>query len=353
MKALENDILDILSESGLDYIRREDNKKLWQDAYNLLEYQSTEYLSSRIDLLNEFNKGNYDELVDISLIFIVSGKPAGLWPLTLSQNSNSKYLSSQCSHILSPILIPDCSPKIVKKIQSCCLNIVNKICEKYNQDNWSSLTPFINTSFVNSWHLACLAKGASSRSQYNMYIDLSKDISFIKSNYRKSYKSLISKSKKLWNVRIHGSSIDENIWKEFINLHKHVSGRVTRSKKTWEIQHKDLLNNSAILISIHKECEEMVGAALITFSMHEARYDVGAYNRDLFDKPIGHIAQHTAIEELKKRNIKFYKIGRKYLQSDLPKPSSKEISISHFKEGFASFIAPEFIQDNKIKKSIY
>ena len=44
----------------------------------------------------------------------------------------------------------------------------------------------------------------------------------------------------------------------------------------------------------------MVGAALITFSLHEARYDVGAYNRDLFDKPIGHIAQHTAIEELKK-----------------------------------------------------
>ena len=46
----------------------------------------------------------------------------------------------------------------------------------------------------------------------------------------------------------------------------------------------------------------MVGAALITFSLHEARYDVGAYNRDLFDKPIGHIAQH------RDRRVKKYKI---------------------------------------------
>ena len=349
MKSFENDVLNILSESEIEFVRREDDKKLWQETFNLLEYQSTEYLSSRIDLLNEFNKDNYEDLVDISLIFLVNNKPIGLWPLTACQNLNSKYLSSQCSHILPPILIPNCSSKIIKKIQSNCFNLVNKFCKTFDKKNWTSLTPFLDNSYVNDWHLTCLAEGALSRAQYNIYVDLSKDFESIKSNYRKSYKPLISKSKKIWNVRVHDSSIDSNIWKEFMDLHKFASGRVTRSKKTWEIQYQDILDGCAILVSIHKECDEMVGAALITFSLHEGRYDVGAYNRDLFDKPIGHIAQHTAIEELKKRNIKFYKIGRKYFHSDIPSPSPKEISISHFKEGFASFIASEFIQDNQIK----
>ena len=349
MKSFENDVLNILSESEIEFVRREDNKNLWHETFDLLEYQSTEYLSSRIDLLNEFNKDSYEELVDISLIFLVNNKPIGLWPLTVCQNSNSKYLSSQCSHILPPILIPNCSSKIIKKIHSNCFNLVNKLSESFHQKNWTSLTPFLDHSYVNDWHLMCLNEGALSRTQYNIYVDLSKDFESIKSNYRKSYKPLISKSKKLWDVRVHDSSIDGHIWKEFMNLHKYVSGRVTRSKKTWEIQRQDILNGCAILVSIHKECNEMVGAALITFSLHEARYDVGAYNRDLFDKPIGHIAQHTAIEELKKRNIRFYKIGRKYFQNDIPNPSPKEISISHFKEGFASFIAPEFIQENQIK----
>ena len=115
MKSFENDVLNILSESEIEFVRREDDKKLWQEAFNLLEYQSTEYLSSRIDLLNEFNKDNYEDLVDISLIFLVNNKPIGLWPLTACQDLNSKYLSSQCSHILPPILIPNCSSKIIKK----------------------------------------------------------------------------------------------------------------------------------------------------------------------------------------------------------------------------------------------
>lgn len=349
MKSFENDVLNILSESEIEFVRREDDKKLWQETFSILEYQSTEYLSSRIDLLNEFNKDNYEDLVDISLIFFVNNKPIGLWPLTACSTLNTKYLSSQCSHILPPILIPNNSSKIVKKIQSNCFNLVNKLCKTFDQKNWTSLTPFLDNSYVNDWHFMCLTEKALSRVQYNIYVDLSRDLESIKSNYRKRYKTLINKSKKLWNVKVHDSSIDKNIWKEFMNLHKFASGRVTRSKKTWEIQHQDILNGCAIIVSIHKECDEMVGAALISFSLHEGRYDVGAYNRDLFDQPIGHIAQHTAIEELKKRNIKFYKIGRKYFHSDIPSPSPKEMSISHFKEGFASFITPEFIQDNQIK----
>ena len=140
MKSFENDVLNILSESEIEFVRREDDKTLWQETFNLLEYQSTEYLSSRIDLLNEFNKDNYEDLFDTSLILLINNKPIGLWPLTVCQNSNSKYLSSQCSHILPPVLIPNCSSKIIKKIQSNCFNLVNKLCETFDQIHVQLLT---------------------------------------------------------------------------------------------------------------------------------------------------------------------------------------------------------------------
>ena len=44
----------------------------------------------------------------------------------------------------------------------------------------------------------------------------------------------------------------------------------------------------------------MVGGALIVCSANESRYEIAAYDRDLFDKPLGHLVQFKAIEESKK-----------------------------------------------------
>jgi lipid II:glycine glycyltransferase (peptidoglycan interpeptide bridge formation enzyme) len=63
---------------------------------------------------------------------------------------------------------------------------------------------------------------------------------------------------------------------------------------------------------------------------------VGAYKRSLFDKPIGHAIQTKAIETLKKNGILWYEIGQKHLKIDRIPATDKELSISHFKKGFAT-----------------
>jgi lipid II:glycine glycyltransferase (peptidoglycan interpeptide bridge formation enzyme) len=65
---------------------------------------------------------------------------------------------------------------------------------------------------------------------------------------------------------------------------------------------------------------------------------VGVYKRELFNKPLGHAVQMKAIEVLKKRGICWYEIGQKHLKIDKIPATDKELSISHFKEGFATHV---------------
>ena len=65
---------------------------------------------------------------------------------------------------------------------------------------------------------------------------------------------------------------------------------------------------------------------------------MGVYTRELFDKPLGHAVQMKAIETFKKNGLKWYEIGQKHLKIDKIPATEKELSISHFKEGFATHI---------------
>ena len=82
-------------------------------------------------------------------------------------------------------------------------------------------------------------------------------------------------------------------------------------------------------------------------SPHE-QYRDSNFKSSLFDKPLGHLVQYRAIEELKKRGIRWYKIGTRPYISDIPKPTEKEISIGEFKQGFASFLFPRYHLAHKV-----
>ena len=49
------------------------------------------------------------------------------------------------------------------------------------------------------------------------------------------------------------------------------------------------------------------------------------------------------MKECKNRNINWFWLGEMLHLSYKPKPSEKELSISHFKKGFASHIFPNYL----------
>ena len=81
-----------------------------------------------------------------------------------------------------------------------------------------------------------------------------------------------------------------------------------------------------------------VGGGLFACTRDEAAYSVAAYDRELFDKPLGHVVQFTAIKALKERGIRWYRIGARPFVGDAPAPSEKELAIADFKHGFASHL---------------
>ena len=80
----------------------------------------------------------------------------------------------------------------------------------------------------------------------------------------------------------------------------------------------------------------MVGGSFIMKSKFEAVYAIAAYDRRLFHLPIGHTLQDYIIKDLIKTDLKWYRLGRFYKNSDFDKPTEKEIKIAQFKSGFST-----------------
>ena len=160
----------------------------------------------------------------------------------------------------------------------------------------------------------------------------------------------IASGSKNWSVEILDTE-NQQIWNSFKNLHLKISGRKTRSDETWDIHLDNIKQQQGFLIYLLNASGEMDGAGFFNFSQNEGLYAVAAYDRNLFDKPLGHIVQYRAIQELKKRGIVWYKLGHRPYQTDQPTPTDKEVSIAEFKEGFASNIFPRFILNHKYSGS--
>lgn len=339
--SLENvkklEFFNILVNCGIDFQLRLENKTLWDELFNSLEYTQVLYSNQSINYQIEYQLGSGHECYDVSIILFYDKKPCGLWPISLSKISGSWGISSQGSPVLPPIFIASLSKGSIKTLIKKCLCAINNISEHYGVSEWETAESFCGDAFSGSseWHHQLMQSGAIPILHHELFVDLSLDLSEIKSKIRKSYKSLVSSGQKLWKVEVlTGEGVD--VWNEFRELHLAVSGRVTRSPRTWEIHYQNILQKRAFLISLRNSLGIMVGAGYFDFVKDEGSYSVGVYDRKLFDKPLGHVIQYRAIEEMKKLGIRWYKIGCRPYHFD--GASQKELSIADFKQGFATHL---------------
>jgi FemAB family protein len=228
-----------------------------------------------------------------------------------------------------------------------CLDLAEAIAKAADLGVWSSAESFSESMGLSDWHTEAMARDADCAVRHDLFLDLHPDMAEIKRNIRSSYKSLITGGMRTWSVGVL-DSLDESIWDEFRRLHLRVSGRKTRSDETWALQHEDIGNRNAFLVHLRNSNGEMVGGGLFNFTRDEGAYAVGVYDRSLFDKPLGHVVQYRAIEELKSRGVRWYKIGARPFSSEMPTPTDKEISIGEFKQGFASHVFPQYRLTHKV-----
>lgn len=216
------------------------------------------------------------------------------------------------------------------------LILISKDCEKKlsvlgaSENNFSVLD------------LVCLKLGATPRAQVTADVDLRHPEEYLKSNVRKSYKSLINWGKNnISLVYVNSQNKDFEKFETYRKFHCAIAGRETRSLRSWELMFQEICNGNGEL-SLGYVSEALVSGTLIIDGNEISVYASGVYDREKFENPISHWPVYNSILRSKKRNMKRFDLG--IVASDLIS-SEKERAISFFKKGFATDFMFEKIWD--------
>lgn len=324
----------------------------WEGVAARTAYLPVDYSTAMMDYQLCYWNGNGKPTSDLSLVLHHDNRPCALWPLSVSQEEGEQLrIGSSGGALRPPLFVAELAAKTIKSITTKSLAVLNRFCVDNGISVWESTESFTDTSGLSDWHDKAMQLGATAILRHELFIDLTRSMAEIKAGFRKSYKALITSGGKLWNVRIL-TQADAAIWEEFRCLHLSVAGRATRSLDSWEAQHQAIAVGGAFFVYLRDETGRMVGGGLFHVTRDECEYAVGAYDRNLFDKPLGHVVQYHAIEEMKRRNIRWYKLGPRFYPADVPPPTQKELSIADFKQGFASHIFARFQISHQVQSGM-
>jgi len=341
----------LMQEAGIEHSYRTDNRMKWCQTFELLSRHSVEVSSAAIDFQLEYAQSHSCESEDLSSILSMNGQAVALWPLSICVTSISSQLTSPGGYLSSPAFLRQIPHALQTKISKTCYKICLDLAIHLGQEELLSRCFDPASSRLSPWHVYAMQLGASCAVRHEALVDLNQSIQDIKASFRKSYKSLINRSDKLWSSYVVPSVDLSHEWEKFKALHIAVAGRQTRSDDTWILQKKAALDNQGFLVVVYRNSDtsrDLIGAGFFTVSRDEGVYSNGAYDRSLFDQPISHIVQLRAIEELKNRGCDWYHIGTCHFPGDLPTPDKKVLSISLFKSGFANQFSCSYELSHKL-----
>lgn len=329
---------------------RQQGNAEWESTAARTAYLPVDYSIAMMDYQLCYWNGNAKPTSDLSLVLHHDNRPCALWPLSISHGEKGELrIGSIGGPVRPPLFVAKIAAKTVKSITTKSLAALNRFCLDNGISGWESAESFINALGLSNWHDKAMHMGAEARLHHDLFVDLARPMAEIKAGIRRSYKSFITAGQKLWNVQLLAQA-DAVLWDEFRCLHLSVAGRATRSLESWELQHKAIAAGGAFFVYLRDEVGRMVGGGLFHVTRDECEYAVGAYDRNLFDQPLGHVVQYYAIEEMKRRNISWYKLGPRFYPADVPHPTQKELSIADFKQGFASHIFPRFVIKHRVQE---
>jgi FemAB family protein len=270
-------------------------------------------------------------------------KVVGVWPLALFGHTGEWHLSSHingASGISPPLLLAGLSEKQEKTIARAWLGALARLCENFGVASLELIgAPLGDSSNGKAqlpyWHSLAMMQGAQLSGRHRLVADLQTTATAYHQQLRKSYKALINKARKLWQVSIDTAG-DAEKFAAFQGLHEQVAGRQTRPASTWQAQFDAILTGAAYALYLHDSAGELVGASLFNRSRDEAYYAVGVYRRELFDQPLAHLSLDEAIRFARQQGLQRCILGTRAYPGDAQPPNAKEEKIAFFKEGFAS-----------------
>jgi len=153
-----------------------------------------------------------------------------------------------------------------------------------------------------------LRQGYRARPHYTQIIDI-RDMDLVRRNLRKSYKSLVNKTK----------GVNTTIFERYYEIHEKVCGAKVRPEKTWDIQQEMVRTGKAFVVA-------GPGAAVLIYHNNYMAYYAGGRSLPGVDS---HAVLLYAIETARNLRCKFFELGEQVFAGD-----PKLVNISKFKRGF-------------------
>ena len=176
------------------------------------------------------------------------------------------------------------------------------------------------------------AAGAVPRLKLHAKIDLNVPQESIGAGLRKSYRSLVNWGRRnITLTYVNAGNPDLSLFRAFQDFHRGVAGRVTRPQESWDIMFETVAHGCGELSLGHAADGNLISATLVIDGKTVSKYSSAVYDRDRFDKPIGHWPVFDAVLRAKARGRSCFHLG------EIPTmgiASDKEVSIGKFKRGF-------------------
>lgn len=330
---LENYTQFVLVESEEDKVRWKDLEKKIHDLYFT---RNREYMDYQITYYKEHN----EDAREIALLLQSNHKDVGLWSLVIIKNNGVWSMDAGADEILEPFFDDafQLTPKTKRKIYRACLQFVTDVAKAYHINELL----FAETVFgpVSLWHRFLMENGATiDFVTHDAYHDLTLPEEEARKRMHKKVGQSIKPGYELYDYIIvdkNSPDIDEKM-ELFRQFHIKVAGRETRSRRTWELQAAGIHNSEDFAVFLYdRETGSLDGASLFNVSTGNCYYSVAVYDRDKFDRPIGHVSQDIAIRHLREKGIHWYIVGERCYANDTD--DRKLLSIGDYKEAFSTDI---------------
>lgn len=266
---------------------------------------------------------------DISFIYVENEEPIFMF---LGAIKKEKKICSLLFFEIPSISV-EVQELINKKIEK---KIGLKLQEIYERINGQIFyKDFLVNSNISIFSKFLLLKGFKIEFGGSKILDLKKSEKNLKTDVRKSYKSLINWGNRELNKNlITHENINEEKIMQFRDLHAEVSGRETRPIESWIKQLEIIKNNEGFAVFGNYN-DNLVSAGFFLFNKFECYYGSSASKRNFFEKPMFHSIMWEAILYSKKIGCQFFDVGEVSLGQEFQNSlTEKELDIEKFKSGF-------------------
>lgn len=201
--------------------------------------------------------------------------------------------------------------------------------------------------------IADYSNGASSLSQAcknlnfiparseNAWCDLTGGEDAIHKALRKSYRSLVNWGRRNIHLSyINAENPDREQFKTYQDFHAQIAGRSTRPQATWDAMFDWIAKGGGELSLGRLENGDLVSGTMVVDGKSISFYASGVYDRDRFEKPMGHWPVYDSIVRSMGRGMKLYDLGDVPAQNN---STTKQYNIGQFKSGFATHVLSQIM----------